>query len=246
LNWEIIMTHIINTVNQVVNPNDLAHTLDLGGDYINPYGKLVIPNDSTLLRQAVPISDAFFGLVTVTGNHEILNRIDLIHSGQTTMMTLNIAAGLVKKDNGFAWTDAKRAKVTDELQTYLRQNGRNVIDLKKLGTIQVAEPYQANNDTVKGLIRVFDKHAKPMAAKHGGSYEITDMQSKKPMFGGARRNVTVTIKPDGACASCLAFNVTYGQLHKKVNEDLEAQGSDFRFKPVEAAPRQQALVLRRK
>lgn len=225
------------TIHQMQNPNGLAATFDLGADYMNPFGKIVIPRDDEIVKH-VPIAGYFFDLI------KALNRIDLVHDNGTTQMTLNYAGILMKMMPELSWNDKQKAFVQDSIQDFLKQSGGQVVNAQAVSQASGKQLFEAQNDDVRILVNTFNRVVKPIAQAHGGDFEIIDMDASKSLFS-KKTKITTTVAVFGACGGCSSFDKTYGKAPAAVNAELDKIKSPYAIDKIQPAPHRGALILKR-
>lgn len=218
------------------NPNGLAATFDLGKDYINPFGKIVIPRDDAILKY-VPLAHS---LLSVRKNFQ---RVDLTHTENGTALTLNLS-GFVKLANpDFIWDDQKR----DTIQTLINQffkaaneQGINPVDIDGLAANYSAMDQleiDESDDDVRLLVEKINHVLSPMAQKHGGAFELgdldlydhSDLDEIPPHISKTKEPVGVIVSVFGACAGCGSFDLTYGRAAEEITKELDKINSPYQI-----------------
>lgn len=222
------------SVQYLNSPNALAATFDMGQDFINPFGKIVIPKGDALVAD-VPMANHFFELIKLT------SRIDLVHVDATTQMTINLNSFIQRSQPDFEWNNKRIDFVTQQMNEVIASG--SVIDIEKVCTRDVSTPFLPVDDDVKEVADIFEQVARPLAHEHGGDYELVDMTAKKALFSKSK-NVSVVVSVFGACAGCGGFSKTFGSVPAKVNERL-SKLSPYKVKDVVPAQSQGALIFGR-
>jgi Fe-S cluster biogenesis protein NfuA len=220
----------------VSSPNPLAATFDLGQDYIDGFGKIVVPKNDPVADHA-PVANHFFELITP------LARVDLANQGGHTLLTVNLGGFMTKVNPDFKWDDKRKSFIAGKITEFLNDNGK--IILPSLRQFPTTSPFIPQDNDVTALVDAFESIARPLAHKHGGDYELVDFEASSGFFG-KQEKVTATIAVFGACAGCSSFDQTFGKAPQDINSKLEKIGSPYRMKKIQPSPNKGALIFARR
>lgn len=219
----------------VTSPNPLAATFHLGDDFIDGFGKIVIPKNDIIVPHA-PIAKHFFDLIAP------LARIDLANQKGTTLLTVNLGGFMNKVNPSFEWDEKRKNFIMSSVQEFFNNNGQVI--LPSLSEFPKTEPFIPADNDVEKLVNIFEDIARPLANKHGGDYELIGFNASTGLFG-SKEKVTATIAVFGACAGCSSFDKTFGKAPIEINKKLKEAGSPFTMKAIQPAPNKGALIFRR-
>lgn len=219
-------------VHKIQNPNGFAATFDLGLDLIDPYGKIVVPKGDAI-AQYVPIAHSLLSA------HDSFQRVDLIHTDDGTALTLNLGGFLAATQPEFQWDDQKRntvQKLIDQFFVAANAQGVKPVNIDALKANYTAmEQFEIEDDAdAQNLLATVNGVLMPMAAKHGGGFEIMDLEiyeesdfKDREFLSKDREHVNVIVSVFGACAACGSFPFTYGLAPKVITEALDKIDSPF-------------------
>lgn len=222
------------SVNLINNPNGLAATFDLGEDFINPFGKIIIPREDPIL-QFVPIADSLLSV------RKSFQRIDLTHTKNGTALTLNLAGFVKMGQPDFQWDDNKRGTIQSLIDTFFESaKGIQPVDIDGIARNYTAMDHfevDDNDADAETLLKTVKSVLDPMAEAHGGGYEIADLDvydvselSEKPEYiSDNKEPVGVVVSVFGACAGCGNFHETYGHAPEIITKKLDEIESPFQI-----------------
>ena len=211
------------------NPNPLSLTFNLNGLDMGALRKVIVPKGNEI-GEHIPLAK------TLLEQSDAFDRVEMINNDGAVSLTLCLSPRLKQGNPNFALPDVQKHQISElvsQIQKHLSDTGQNPFHVGCLS--HSYEPISAiTSEGLSGDIKdAFDATTTiltPMAAEHGGSFEVVDLYDaseatlnthETSFLSPNKTSIGVDLVVFGSCSGCSAFYMTYGQAPKKIAEILK-------------------------
>lgn len=233
------------------NPNGLSVTFtEMAGIKMGDLKKVIIPKlggglfgkGANPIRKHVPVAD-----VVLDQLKDIADRVELSQDENGIVSyTVCLEPGITKGQKDFRLSDqqvGEMASLITEVQAHIpiSKCGSGAVHVGCLKNgFAVSETVDLSNfpQPIHDLHDVVENVLNPMAIKHGGSFEIVNIQpdqtawsdipdAEKRHLVEGKQNAVFDLVLFGACGGCGRFQWTYGTAPEKVTAKLKEKNADL-------------------
>jgi len=213
------------------NPNPLAPTFNMSGIDMRGLRKIVIPSQDHEITRYAPIAKVLFE------QYSAVTRVEFSNMNDQVSMTLCLDPRIAKGRKDFELSDKNKNAITglvSAVQTHLTNAGHSALysdhiirsfnPKKSIKAEDIAKPEV--RDVFTATMAVLN----PMAASHGGSFEVVGMNAdasgplsdhERKFLSDEKDSVVFEVAVFGSCSGCTAFFMTYGQSPRKIATALK-------------------------
>lgn len=208
------------------NPNPLAITFNnMEGINMKDFRKVVVPSKDHGIAEHVPMAKILLE------QNDAFDRVEFSNMNGNVSMTLCLAPGVTKGNPDFQLPEATKHQIVSlvsQIQKHIKDTGQNPVHtcktIRNYGVAKAIKSEALQGD-VRSAFNATISIINPMAAKHGGSFEVVDIydasehtltDNEKTFLNPQKQSIGFDLVVFGSCSGCASFNFTYGQTPRKI------------------------------